>query len=150
MQILIRTVRTSLSSDTKRYLRKRVLKYELLIPNSSVIECTFEEKSGPRRDGNKIVHISARVPGIKKPIFVKSKASPNFKSAIDTAEAKFGRVVHKQLEIQKSGGKRGCNNPCRGETGKGCSSSRARAYGLHIGAGYSSDLRALGGTNGIH
>ncbi len=106
MQILIRTVRTEINNDTKRYLRKKVLKYELLIPNSSVVECTFEEKKGPKRDGNKIVHISARLPRVKKPIFVKSKASPNFATAIDLAEAKFGRVVRKQLEIQKYNGKR--------------------------------------------
>jgi len=106
MQILIRTIRAKINNDTKRYLRKRVLKYELLVPNSAVIECTFEQKGGPQRDGSKIVHLSARVPGIKKSIFVKSKASPDFNTAIDIADAKFGRVVRKQLEIQKYGGKR--------------------------------------------
>lgn len=106
MQILIRTIGVKINDDTKRYLRKKVLKYELLIPNSSVIECTFEQKGGPKRDGNKIVHLSARLPKTKKPIFVKSKALPDFQAAIDMADGKFGRVVHKQLDIQKHGGKR--------------------------------------------
>ena len=106
MQILIRTVRTDVNSDTKRYLRRKILKYELLIPNSSVVECTFEEKKGPRRDGNKIVHLSARLPRVKKPIFVKSKASPDFTVAIDIADAKFSRVIHKQLDIQKYNGRK--------------------------------------------
>lgn len=106
MQILIRTIGTKVNNDTKRYLRKKVLKYELLIPNSSVIECTFEQKGGPKRDGNKIVHLSARMPRAKKPIFVKSKAVPDFNIAIDGADAKFARRVRKYTEMQKYDGKR--------------------------------------------
>ncbi len=106
MQILIRTIGTKVNNDTKRYLRKKVLKYELLIPNSSVIECTFEQKGGPKRDGNKIVHLSARMPRVKKPIFVKSKAVPDFNIAIDQADARFARRVRKHTEMQKYDGKR--------------------------------------------
>ena len=106
MQILIRTIGAKVNNDTKRYLRKKVLKYELLIPNSSVIECTFEQKGGPKRDGNKIVHISARLPRAKKPIFVKSKALPSFELAIDMADAKFNRRIRKYTEMQKFNGKR--------------------------------------------
>lgn len=106
MQILIRTIGTKITNEQKSYLRKKILKYELLIPNSSVVECSFEQKGGPRRDGNKIVHIKAKLPSSKKSIFAKSSASPDFNKAIDTAEARFNRIIHKQLEIQKHGGKR--------------------------------------------
>lgn len=106
MQILIRTISTKINNENRSYLRKKILKYELLVPNSSVVECSFEQKRGPRRDGNKIVHLKAKLPGIKKQIFVKSSAEPDFNVAIDRAEAKFNRIIHKQLEIQKHGGKR--------------------------------------------
>ena len=106
MQILIRTIGTKITNEQKSYLRKKILKYELLIPNSSVVECSFEEKRGPRRDGNKIVHIKAKLPSSKKPMFAKSPASPDFNKAIDVAEARFNRIIHKHLEIQKHGGKR--------------------------------------------
>jgi ribosome-associated translation inhibitor RaiA len=106
MQILIRTIGTKINNENRSYLRKKILKYELLVSNSSVVECSFEQKRGPRRDGNKIVHLKAKLPGIKKQIFVKSPAEPDFNVAIDRAEAKFNRVVRKQLEIQKHGGKR--------------------------------------------
>lgn len=106
MQILIRTIRCSANSDVKSYLRKKILKHELLIPKSSVIECTFEKKGGPKRDGNLIVHMAMRFPGTKKRIFAKSKASPDFNTAIDTAEAKFSRMIRKQNEMRKFDGKR--------------------------------------------
>ncbi len=106
MQILLRTIACKLDDETKRYLRKKILKHESMLPNSAVIECTFEQKRGPKRDGNAIVHIVAKVPGIKKPIFAKSKASPDFTVAIDVAEARFDRLVHKQAEMKKFDGKR--------------------------------------------
>lgn len=106
MQILIRAVGTKVNDDVRRYLRKKILKYDLLMPNSATVECTFEQKGGPKRDGNKIVHLKANLPGARKPIFVKSKALPDFQVAIDNADSKFNRVVHKQLELQKFSGKR--------------------------------------------
>lgn len=101
MQILIRTVHTKINNDVKRYLRQKVLKYEMLVPNSSAVECTFEEKTGPKRDGNKIIHIVMRLPGAKKPLFVKSKALPDFLSAIDMADARLRRLVDKYHEMKK-------------------------------------------------
>src|SRR3990167_2555410 len=101
MHILIRTVHTKINDEAKRYLRKKVLKYEMLVPSSSVVECTFEEKSGPKRDGNKIVHISLRLPGTKKPFFVKSKALPDFFVAIDAADGRLSRLIDKYLEFKK-------------------------------------------------
>jgi len=106
MQILIRTIGTKIKGEDRAYLRKKILKYELLVPNSSVVECSFEEKRGPLRDGNKIVHIKAKLPGIKKQVFAKSPAKLDFESAIDVAESKFKRIVHRQLEIQKHGGRK--------------------------------------------
>jgi len=106
MQILIRSINTKISDDHKRYLRKKILKYEMLIPNSSVIECTFEQKGGSRRDGNKIIHITASLPGTKKRIFAKSKAAPEFDIAIDVAEAKFKKIIQKYLDLKKYNGKR--------------------------------------------
>ncbi len=106
MQILIRTIGTKITGDQKSYLRKKILKYELLIPNSSVVECLFEQKGGPRRDGNKIVHLRAKIPGVKKPIFTKSSALPNFDKAIDVAESRFNRIIRKHLELQKYGGRK--------------------------------------------
>ncbi|HLB32018.1 MAG TPA: HPF/RaiA family ribosome-associated protein [Patescibacteria group bacterium] len=101
MQILIRTVHTKINDEAKRYLRKKVLKYEMLVPSSSVVECTFEEKSGPKRDGNKIVHIAMRPPGAKKPFFVKSKALPDFLVAIDAADSRLRRLIDKYHELKK-------------------------------------------------
>ena len=101
MHILIRTVHVKINDEVKRYLRKKVLKYEMLVPSSSAVECTFEEKSGPKRDGNKIVHIAMRLPGAKKPFFVKSKAEPDFFSAIDTADSRLRRLIDKYHELKK-------------------------------------------------
>ncbi|HOE74725.1 MAG TPA: HPF/RaiA family ribosome-associated protein [bacterium] len=106
MQILLRTIACSLDDETKSYLRKKILKHEPMLPNAVVVECTFERKRGPKRDGSAIVHIAAKVPGVKKPIFAKSKASPNFIVAIDVAEAKFDRLIHKRAEMRKFDGKR--------------------------------------------
>ncbi len=106
MQILIRTVHAKIIDEVKRYLRKKILKYEMLVPSSSAVECTFEEKTGPKRDGNKIVHIVMRLPGAKKPFFVKSKALPDFFEAIDAADSRLRRMVDKYHELKKFNGKR--------------------------------------------
>jgi len=106
MQILIRAINVKPTDSIKRYLRSKILKYEMLVTNSSVAECTLEKKGGPKRDGNCIVHFSMRLPGVKKPLFVKSKALPTLEAAIDMADTKLCRVVDKYIELKKFDGKR--------------------------------------------
>jgi ribosome-associated translation inhibitor RaiA len=106
MQILIRSINTELNNNIKQYLRRKVLKYDMLLVSSSVVECTFEQKGGSKRDGNKIIHLSMRLPGAKKPLFVKSKALSSFEAAIDMADNRLRRVVDKYLDLKKFDGKR--------------------------------------------
>lgn len=106
MQILIRAINVKPTDNIKRYLRSKILKYEMLVANSSVAECTLEKKGGPKRDGNCIVHFLMRLPGSKKPLFVKSKALPTFEMAIDMADDRLRRVVDKHIELKKFDGKR--------------------------------------------
>lgn len=106
MQILIRGVHTKVSDPVKKYLRKKILKYEMVIPRSAAVECTFEAKGGPRRDGNKILHLQTRLEGARKGVFIKSKALPDFIAAIDVVDDKLDRVVQKHQDLKKYKNKR--------------------------------------------
>jgi len=106
MKITIKTIHTSISDDDKSRLRELVLKWARELPASTIVKTTFEEKTGPKRDGNKIVHMLLNVPGFKKTIFAKSPAMNDFKTALDIVVDRIDRQIVKARDFEHYGNSR--------------------------------------------
>ena len=106
MKITIKAIHTSISDDDKSRLRELVLKWARELPPATLVRTTFEEKTGPKRDGNKIIHMLLDVPGFKKTIFAKSPAMGDFKSALDVTVARIDRQIVKARDFEHYGNSR--------------------------------------------
>ena len=101
MRILMKGIHAKFSPVLKNYLRKKLLKFDKLLPSSAILEATLEVKTGPRREGREIVHLALRKGGVSKPIFV-SVRGKNFYQAIDLAKEKLERQILKNKEKKTS------------------------------------------------
>ena len=101
MKILIHGKNLKIPSVVEDYARQKVLKLKKFIKEPATVEVVFEDIRGGLKAGrDKMVHITAILPGEKQPIHVE-ELSDDFAIAIDGAEQRLRKVLERYHEKSK-------------------------------------------------
>ena len=88
--------------ELQRYIENRFQKFEPRLKEPAIVEIMLADVRGPQGGIDKVVHLTATLPGLKKPQQIE-EISEDFRQSIDLVHSRFAKFVRRWKEKSKIG-----------------------------------------------
>jgi len=88
--------------DLQEYIETKFRKFEKIVLEPTVIEIMLADVRGPQKGLDKVVHLTATLPGRKNPEHIEELAS-GFHEAVDLVFERFKKFISRWKEKNKEG-----------------------------------------------
>lgn len=88
--------------DLQEYIEKKFRKFERIIKEPAKLEIMLADVRGPQKGVDKVVHLTAVIPGQKQPEHIEELAT-GFHEAVDLAFERFKKFIGRWKEKYKEG-----------------------------------------------
>jgi|GEM_PF-737635 len=88
--------------ETEDYITKKFCKFSDIVKEPTVLEFTLSHTHSTRQTLDKVVHLTATLPGMKNPEHLE-EIGTKFEESIDLLEDRFGKFIERWKEKSKIG-----------------------------------------------
>lgn len=89
-------------ADLYSYIEDKIFKYDKILPKEAVVEVMVADVRGPQGGVDKVVHLTAILPGEKNPFQIE-QVTDDFFGSVDLAQERLEKHILKYKEKIKEG-----------------------------------------------